>query len=307
LKATAATQSLGVTVTSTGVEVTVKESGTASGDLHIQHPGGGRTDIKGYDDVVFNMHQAANASLNARFTYANFTLAPEDPRTDDVLAVHGSFLTAAYATFQTLLAGGNALVCVMFGAERPHKARVMVTDVSSDALLVDVWVGKDDGALAVGRVKVEVKAATPVVLLMTNDAWAYTIIPGMYRTTDGVRHTRIDVSVEALTAPLTAPVAPHGLIGQGFDGLHIEGKKDDYVPDAKGVFTTSAQGEGAIEGVVGDYIVDRKDPFSTVFKFGRFAAAAAPPREISKLNTPIGAPRSMARGAGATGSSDASA
>ena len=70
----------------------------------------------------------------------------------------------------------------------------------------------------------------------------------------------------------------------GFDGLHIEGRKDDYVPDAKGVFTTSAQGEGAIEGAVGDYVVGTSDPFSTIFKFGRFDASVAPPRDTSKLN-----------------------
>ena len=52
----------------------------------------------------------------------------------------------------------------------------------------------------------------------------------------------------ALTDPLAARVAPHGLLGQEFDGLHIDGKRDDYVPDAEGIFTTSAQAEGAIEG-----------------------------------------------------------
>ena len=90
----------------------------------------------------------------------------------------------------------------------------------------------------------------------------------------------------ALTDPLVALVAPHGLLGQGFDGLHIDGKMDNYVPDERGVFTTYAQGEGAIEGSVEDYIVDR--PFSTDFKFGRFDAATALPRDVSHLNAPAG-------------------
>ena len=139
-------------------------------------------------------------------------------------------------------------------------------------------------------------------------------------------------------------------VGAGFDGLHIDGKTDDYVPDKNGAFVTSAQGEGAIEGVVEDYgscilaccttlhaalhthctsltllcrlaiwrtiahndnalptallctalyylfpdrfahlhtVIDPKDPFSTSFKFGRFDSAAAAPRDISKLNTPV--------------------
>ena len=282
--------------------------GSASGDLHIIHAGGGRTDLMGLDNTVLSMHQSADAALNARFTYANFTLGPEDPRIDHVLEVHGSFLTSAYVVFKTERGGAPALVRVAFGAERPHKAHMTVTDVATGVVLVDLWVGVEDGALAVGRVKVEVKAAAPLVLVVANDEWEYSIAPGTYRTVgDGARRTRVDISVAALVDPLAARVAPHGLIGQGFDGLHIEGNKDDYVPDAHGVFVTSAQGEGAIEGSVGDYVVDRKDPFSTAFKFGRFDAVAAAPRDISQLNAPIGAPKPMGRGVRATGASDASA
>ena len=69
--------------------------------------------------------------------------------------------------------------------------------------------------------------------------------------------------------------------------LHIEGETDSYVPDKNGVFTTSAQGHGAIEGSVADYIVEPQfDPFSTNFKFSRFGKASAAPRDISKLNAP---------------------
>ena len=33
-----------------------------------------------------------------------------------------------------------------------------------------------------------------------------------------------------------------------------------------------------------DYIVDPADPLSTSFKFSRFSATSAPPRDITKLN-----------------------
>ena len=49
--------------------------------------------------------------------------------------------------------------------------------------------------------------------------------------------------------------------------------------------TTSAQGEGAIEGTVADYLV--ASPFATDFKFSRFGKAQAPPRGISGLNAPM--------------------
>ena len=44
---------------------------------------------------------------------------------------------------------------------------------------------------------------------------------------------------------------------------------------------TSAQGEGAIEGTWEEYIMP--SPFATDFKYGRFSAKVAPPRNIKKL------------------------
>ena len=43
-----------------------------------------------------------------------------------------------------------------------------------------------------------------------------------------------------------------GIVGQGFDGIRIDGRMDNYVPDSRMVFTTTAQGQGCIEGKVGD-------------------------------------------------------
>ena len=91
------------------------------------------------------------------------------------------------------------------------------------------------------------------------------------------------MAVAALVDPLSTAVAPHGIIGQGFDGLHIEGAKDNYTAGGSGIFMTSAQGEGAIEKTIASYVVDQEDPFSTAFEFGRFDAAEAPPRDVSKL------------------------
>ena len=65
------------------------------------------------------------------------------------------------------------------------------------------------------------------------------------------------------------------------------------MPDEKGVFVTTAMGEGAIEGTVADYTV--AGPFATEFKFGRFGKAQAPPRDVSKLSAPRGARKPMAR------------
>jgi hypothetical protein len=238
--------------------------------------------------------QAANISLNGKFTFAHFLLPPEDPRSITIHAgVNGSHLTATYATIKAAV----GVVHVEFGPARPHKARVQVVAAprshaspSHDrSPAFDYWLGTDDGPVTLaGGVKIEVRAAAPVAVVVANTHWEYTLTPGTYRTAaDGAPHTRVDVSIAALTDPLTARVAPHGLIGQGFDGLHIDGKVDSYQPDKDGLFTTSAQGERAIEGNVDGYLVQpQEDPFSTNFKFARFGAQSAPPRDTSKLNAP---------------------
>ena len=57
-------------------------------------------DFKVYDKKPFVLHQAANISLNGRFEYVNFTLAPDDPRTMNVNAVDGSFLNKVASTLR---------------------------------------------------------------------------------------------------------------------------------------------------------------------------------------------------------------
>jgi hypothetical protein len=266
------------------------DSTGASGDLHVHHAGGGRTDIKGYDGAFFNMHQVANMSLNARFTYANFTLAPEDPRSLEVHEVQGSFLTKAYVQARTSVGGVAALVTVEYGSERPFMAHVRVK-TSVDRLNEQKWIGKEDGPIVVGDIEVEMRPGTPVELAVGDGRWLYSVKPGTYNTAaDGARKTRIDVAITALMNPLAAEVAPHGILGQGFDGRHIEGAKDNYVPDAKGVFVTSAQGEGALEGALDDYLIDPTNPFSTKFKFGRFDKTTAPPRDVSRLSKELARP-----------------
>ena len=56
------------------------------------------------------------------------------------------------------------------------------------------------------------------------------------------------------------------------------------MPDANGLYVTSAQGQGAVQGSATDYVVQpQSDPFSRVFKFSRFDAVTAVPRELSGL------------------------
>ena len=79
-----------------------------------------------------------------------------------------------------------------------------------------------------------------------------------------------------------AKVAPHGLIGQTYDGdgVGVIGKTDDY-KTRNNTVTTSAMGEGAIEGEASDYEMASK--YATDFKFSRFGLTEAKPRDATKL------------------------
>ena len=87
-----------------------------------------------------------------------------------------------------------------------------------------------------------------------------------------VRPTYDIESLKSLQSP-RATIAPHGLIGQSWDGdqIAISGRTDDYYSVPAGhTFTTSAQAEGAIEGSYRDY--QMSSPFATAFRYSRFDA-----------------------------------
>merc|ERR1719389_398636 len=66
---------------------------------------------------------------------------------------------------------------------------------------------------------------------------------------------RLDFELYSRTSFASLKVAPHGLIGQTFDGdgVAVDGAVDNYSP---AVVTTAAMGEGAIEGFANEYEID---------------------------------------------------
>jgi len=109
---------------------------------------------------------------------------------------------------------------------------------------------------------------------------------------------RIDVVIQPKgDSRILSRDAPHGLLGQTYDGdgIPLHGQRDSFerLDDntltrartrAGGVVTTRAMGEGAIEGDSEMYRVAR--PFETLFKFSRFDMQSdvfAPPRNASLL------------------------
>ena len=75
----------------------------------------------------------------------------------------------------------------------------------------------------------------------------------------------------------------HGILGQTFDNDEwaVDGAKDKYNLTPGSETTTTAQGEGAIEGTHTDYLL--AFPFATDFKYSRFGTNAYKGRDISML------------------------
>ena len=69
-----------------------------------------------------------------------------------------------------------------------------------------------------------------------------------------------------------------GLARRDGDDIGFIGKQDEYKGNE---VTTTALGEGAIEGVAANYQVASK--FSTDFKYSRWGKVAAAPRDVSAL------------------------
>ena len=93
---------------------------------------------------------------------------------------------------------------------------------------------------------------------------------------------RLDLLITLLLPEGSMDVAPHGLIGQTFDGSDggVDGAVDPK-PQLGEHMTTRAMAEGSIEGVWQDYVMP--SPFATSFKFSRFGVTKAPPRNVTAL------------------------
>ena len=76
------------------------------------------------------------------------------------------------------------------------------------------------------------------------------------------------------------------------DGKAIDGEEDVF--PYKGDFTTYAMAKGALEGEPTDY--EMADKYATAFKFSRFDATSAKPRDVAKLVAAgvLNAPRTAA-------------
>lgn len=221
------------------------------------------SDFKGDHGGIYVVLSTSNLSLAVGIEHATF-FTPYSK-----LWVHGSWVRQAY---WTLLTSRGRILHVHLNASHPmfngstSPSRTTVDDVyfhfrrNSLTVTTPTW-----------RTTAEVTTAKP------------------HRG-----HSRINVYIQPLYDVASDPVAPHGLLGQTYDGdgRPLHGKRDRYdVLDdgtltsertkAGGYVTTRAKAEGAIEGSSEMYRI--RSPFSTNFAYSRFRAREAAARNTSAL------------------------
>ena len=258
--------------------------GGVDGDPHLHFAHGGEADFRGEDGAVYAMLHHTGLAVNALFEASAFFLA-SPPN----LKVHGTFVTDVFLRLRCEASG--RLLRIEFSPNQPP------TPVAHGLPGGTKMIQANAAALLVEDISIfTTKSGAAETLHVSTAAWAInaTSRPIWRSATPGKK--QIDLSLTPLRDPLSLQpstgkvVAPHGLIGQSFDGdsFAVDGKKDHYrelwwrQTSFKGrEVTTEAQAEGAIEGTGGDYKLD--DFFGIDFKYRRFEVAEAAPRNVSAL------------------------
>ena len=233
-------------------------------DPHMRSGHGDMFDFKGEHDAVYNLLSHANISVNAHFQHVDY-ISPGLRKK----IVHGSYMRTAYLR---VLTNASRTVQAEYAAAHPLSAWVRLDGV-------DVWGGarlKIDNVLLVLQSRT-FTVTTPEWLVRVSSKVNPDIINA---TTCATGRCILNVQLEPLFDTDHAKVAPHGLIGQSFDAddIAVVGKADRYNLQES---TTSAMGEGAIEGVAVQYKV--MGAFATQFAFSRFGKVSALSRNVSLL------------------------
>jgi len=256
----------------------LRDHASVKRDPHLAFAHGGKADFRGKNNTVYNLLSARNMSVNALFVYDDFVL----PRR----VVHGSYMSAAYVTLQTWCPS-----CARQWNTRASRNLTVGFNVTSQVAEVREK-GKKLRSLKYGDESVRIGNAhvtmhgRPQMLQITDGKWNVVVTSKSFpnaAANPGKKLLHINLEPVSGYSVESDVNAPHGIIGQSYDGdnVGVSGKLDAY-HTAGAEMTTEAQAEGAIEGTADDY--QMPSPFATEFKFSRFSTSSAPHRDVSKLS-----------------------
>lgn len=243
-------------------------------DPHLYGAHGDRMDFRGRHTATYAILSAPRFTFSLRTQNATFIKPGYRPK-----LVHGSFFTDAFWKVRTL--NGDILV------------------VNTSASNVGFDVVNSTGHSVVSRttvwteflrhdMRILYKQST---LLMRAAGWETNVTrKPVYNRLTGPEW-RLDVSLRPLNGTgfesrhgnASGLVAPHGIIGQTWDGdgIAVDGAQDDYEHSGVEIWTTS-MAEGGIEGDARDYELANK--FAHDFRYSRFESTEyTPPRDVSSL------------------------
>ena len=234
--------------------------------LRFAHGGG--ADFAGRDNATYNILSVPRLSFSLGATATSSILTGYAP-----MLVHGTFFDRAYWTVKSTT---NATI-----------------KLEAHAAAAGFLVGRDGGPLqAHGSSSFDSVDGITVLschggktVAVRAHGWETNVTrKPVFNRVSGSSH-RFDVTVRPLDgtpwegthgSSHAERVAPHGLLGQSFDGdaVAVDGARENYYVRVTEL-TTSAQADGAIEGVARDYeLVPATDPFSTRFRYSRFDSVA---------------------------------
>ena len=240
-------------------------------DPHTRFAHGAGADIRGEPDHAYNRYNVLshkNVSMSVKFEEADFRWSKR--------LVHGTKIASAFWTLRDT-DGKNVTVAVealnktSMRTAHGHAAAVTVSGAPIVVSEAKPYVAAGVSVSSVGR-----------TLVVSAGGWemSATNAPFPFANLNKGK-VLLDIALKPLYDVEKDPVAPHGLIGQSWDGddADYEGARD---LDRSAETTTKAQGEGAIEGVLAEYQLP--SAFATEFKYSRFGVSTpTPPRDVSKL------------------------
>jgi hypothetical protein len=239
---------------------------TMRDDPHAVDPHGGGFDFRGEDGATYNLVSHSNTSVNARFEHVDY-------RSKAGKLIHGSYMREVYVTSHT---NTSRAVHIEYASKKPLTAQVSIGKDSNE-ILTTQRMSVDNVLVSLDNRTLKVETPDWVILARSK------VNPGIIGANScATGRCFLSVSVRPQFDERTTAAAPHGLLGQSYDGdgVGIQGAIDNYNSKAD-EFTTSANGEGAIEGKAADYKMFGK--FETNFAFSRFGKKSALPRNISTL------------------------
>lgn len=212
------------------------EVGEAKQDVHLKYPGGGSADYRGAVGTLYNLVSTPDVSVNMGVAESTFRLKNA--------TVEGTFIDRIHVrtrddVFASLYANSTARV-----------------QCNRRTIVLPPHTNLTCGSTVVTRRMVSYEFVTA--------HWWFRVLPLPVYGHERGASRRIDVMLSKRREGQEA----HGLLGQGFNGIALDGRKDVY--PTSGRFRTVAWAQGAIQGRPEDYVVNEAHDSS--FRFTKFSA-----------------------------------